>query len=258
MFGDLDISVLDELPPGRTPVKTYAITGKKRADMYGFVRRQLAAGRQAYIVCPVIDEGENDMQAVTTYYTDVAQPAFGALPRGTDAWAAEGRGKGRRDGRLSRPVRWTCWCPPRSSRWAWTCPNANVIVIENAERYGLSAAAPAARARGTRQRRSVLCAHQRPCDRCGKKAALVFMPYERWLRNRKIRSGNTRAGRLFRQPAARPAHAAHRGPDGRQPCIVCRPRRRRWRSSERTRRCAAPETRGCDVWPRSCSPATRH
>ena len=66
MFGDLDISVLDELPPGRTPVKTYAITGKKRADMYGFVRRQLAAGRQAYIVCPVIDEGENDMQAVTT------------------------------------------------------------------------------------------------------------------------------------------------------------------------------------------------
>ena len=69
--------MLDELPPGRTPVKTYAITGKKRADMYGFVRRQLAAGRQAYIVCPVIDEGENDMQAVTTYYDGRSPAPFG-------------------------------------------------------------------------------------------------------------------------------------------------------------------------------------
>ena len=59
MFGDLDISILDELPPGRIPIKTYAVTGKKRADLFGFLSRQLDAGRQAYIVCPLIEESES-------------------------------------------------------------------------------------------------------------------------------------------------------------------------------------------------------
>ena len=55
MYGDLDISVLDELPPGRKPIKTWFITGKKRRDMYGFIEKQLAAGHQAYVVCPAIE-----------------------------------------------------------------------------------------------------------------------------------------------------------------------------------------------------------
>ena len=138
MFGDLDISVLDELPPGRTPVKTYAITGKKRADMYGFVRRQLAAGRQAYIVCPVIDEGENDMQAVTTYYTDVAQPLLehyrvglmhGRLKAAEKAAVMDAFKAGALDVLVSTTV----------IEVGVDVPNANTIVIENAERYGLSA-----------------------------------------------------------------------------------------------------------------------
>ena len=138
MFGDLDISVLDELPPGRTPVKTYAITGKKRADMYGFVRRQLAAGRQAYIVCPVIDEGENDMQAVTTYYTDVAQPLLehyrvglmhGRLKAAEKAAVMDAFKAGALDVLVSTTV----------IEVGVDVPNANIIVIENAERYGLSA-----------------------------------------------------------------------------------------------------------------------
>ena len=54
MYGDLDISVLDELPPGRKPIKTWFITGKKRRDMYGFLDKQIAAGHQVYIVCPAI------------------------------------------------------------------------------------------------------------------------------------------------------------------------------------------------------------
>ena len=138
MFGDLDISVLDELPPGRTPVKTYAITGKKRADMYGFVRRQLAAGRQVYIVCPVIDEGENDMQAVTTYYTDVAQPLLehyrvglmhGRLKAAEKAAVMDAFKAGALDVLVSTTV----------IEVGVDVPNANIIVIENAERYGLSA-----------------------------------------------------------------------------------------------------------------------
>lgn len=137
MFGDLDISVLDELPPGRTPVKTYAITGKKRADMYGFVRRQLAAGRQAYIVCPVIDEGENDMQAVTTYYTDVAQPLLehyrvglmhGRLKAAEKAAVMDAFKAGALDVLVSTTV----------IEVGVDVPNATVMIVMDADRFGLS------------------------------------------------------------------------------------------------------------------------
>ena len=76
MYGDLDISILDELPPGRKPIKTWFITGKKRRDMYGFLEKQIAAGHQVYIVCPAIEENEMDsgMKAVKQYYEQVACP----------------------------------------------------------------------------------------------------------------------------------------------------------------------------------------
>ena len=138
MFGDLDISVLDELPPGRTPVKTYAITGKKRADMYGFLRNQLKNGRQGYIVCPLIEEGETDMHAVTTYFSDVAQPLLqgyrvglmhGKLKAADKAAVMDDFKNGKLDVLVSTTV----------IEVGVDVPNANMIVIENAERYGLSA-----------------------------------------------------------------------------------------------------------------------
>ena len=58
LYGDLDISVIDELPPGRRPVDTYAIDGEKRPRAYRFIREQLDAGRQAYIVCPLVEESD--------------------------------------------------------------------------------------------------------------------------------------------------------------------------------------------------------
>lgn len=146
MFGDLDISVLDELPPGRTPIKTYAITGRKRADMYGFLRKELAAGRQAYIVCPLIDDSEStgastsatEMQAVNSYYTEVAQPLLegyrvglmhGRLKAADKAAVMEEFKSGKLDVLVSTTV----------IEVGVDVPNASVIVIENAERYGLSA-----------------------------------------------------------------------------------------------------------------------
>ncbi len=138
LFGDLDISVLDELPPGRTPVKTYAVTGKKRADLYGFIRRQIEAGRQAYLVCPVIDENESDMQAVTAYYDEVARPMLagcrvglmhGRLKAAEKAAVMEEFKAGRIDALVSTTV----------IEVGVDVPNASLIAIENAERYGLSA-----------------------------------------------------------------------------------------------------------------------
>ena len=104
VYGDLDISVLDELPPGRKAVKTYAVGGEKRRAMYGFLEKQIAAGRQVYIVCPLVEESDaenaGDLAAVTTYYTDVAKALLPGPAGGADARAAEGEGKGRRDGGL--------------------------------------------------------------------------------------------------------------------------------------------------------------
>lgn len=138
MFGDLDISILDELPPGRTPIKTYAINGRKREDMYGFLRRQLENGHQAYLVCPLIEEGETDMQAVTTYYEKIAKPLLqnwrvglmhGRLKPAEKNAVMEQFKNGALDVLVSTTV----------IEVGVDVPNANMIVIENAERYGLSA-----------------------------------------------------------------------------------------------------------------------
>ena len=138
LFGDLDISVLDELPPGRTPIKTYAITSRKRADLYGFLRKQLAAGRQAYLVCPLIEEGETEMLAVTTYATDIAQPLLAGYRVGLMHGKLKAAEKNAvmqdfKEGRLDVLVSTTV------IEVGVDVPNANTIVIENAERYGLSA-----------------------------------------------------------------------------------------------------------------------
>ena len=74
IYGDLDISILDELPPGRKPVKTRCITGKKRQDLYGFLDREIGAGRQVYIVCPAIeDTPDGGLNAVKRYYEETAK-----------------------------------------------------------------------------------------------------------------------------------------------------------------------------------------
>ena len=140
MYGDLDISVLDELPPGRKPIKTWFITGKKRRDMYGFLDKQIAAGHQVYIVCPAIEENEMDsgMKAVKQYYEQVACP----LRPGRRIGLLHGKMKPKekdevmlkfKAGELDVLVSTTV------IEVGVDVPNATVMVIENAERYGLSA-----------------------------------------------------------------------------------------------------------------------
>ena len=140
MYGDLDISVLDELPPGRKPIKTWFITGKKRRDMYGFLEKQIAAGHQVYIVCPAIEENEVDagMKAVKQYYAETACPL---LP-GRRVGLLHGKMKAKekddvmmefKAGTLDVLVSTTV------IEVGVDVPNATVMVIENAERFGLSA-----------------------------------------------------------------------------------------------------------------------
>lgn len=139
MYGDLDISILDELPPGRKPVKTRCITGKKRADLYGFLDREIDSGRQVYIVCPAIeDAGGSGLNAVKSYYEDIAKAYLpdrrvglmhGKLKPKEKAEVMADFKSGRLDALVSTTV----------IEVGVDVPNATVMVIENAERYGLSA-----------------------------------------------------------------------------------------------------------------------
>lgn len=139
MYGDLDISILDELPPGRKPVKTRCITGKKRADLYGFLDREIDSGRQVYIVCPAIeDAGGSGLNAVKSYYEDIAKAYLpdrrvglihGRLKPKEKAEVMDDFKAGRLDALVSTTV----------IEVGVDVPNATVMVIENAERYGLSA-----------------------------------------------------------------------------------------------------------------------
>ena len=69
IYGDLDISVLDEMPKGRIPISTYFVDGSKRERAYNFVKKHVANGYQGYVICPLVEEGENsgDMKAAQSY-----------------------------------------------------------------------------------------------------------------------------------------------------------------------------------------------
>ena len=70
LYGDLDVSVIDQLPPGRKPIETYAVTSAYYPRLYAFIRKQVDAGRQVYIVCPMVSENEDlpdERKAVTEY-----------------------------------------------------------------------------------------------------------------------------------------------------------------------------------------------
>ena len=145
IYGDLDVSVMDELPPGRTPVKTMLVGEDKRERMYGFVRRQVNEGRQVYIVCPSVEENGGgwedgpgmDLKAVTAYAAQLRERVFPELRVGfvhgrlkakekEEAMAAFSAGE--LDVLVSTTV----------IEVGVDVPNASLMIIENAERFGLS------------------------------------------------------------------------------------------------------------------------
>ena len=139
MYGDLNISVLDELPPGRKPVRTWFITGRKRRDMYGYLEKQIAAGHQVYIVCPAIEENEMDsgMKAVKKYYEETVCPLLPGRRIGLLHGKMKPKEKDEvmqrfKNGELDVLVSTTV------IEVGVDVPNATVMVIENAERFGLS------------------------------------------------------------------------------------------------------------------------
>lgn len=137
IYGDLDISAINELPKGRKPISTYAVTGKLRERAFGFVRARLDEGRQAYVVCPMIEDSESDLLAVKSYAEKAAEGTLKgyttALLHGKMKPAEKDRVmKKFHDGEIQVLICTTV------VEVGVDVPNAAVMVIENAERFGLS------------------------------------------------------------------------------------------------------------------------
>ncbi len=136
-YADLDVTVLDELPPGRTPVKTRLVADSRRADVVGFVRKHVEEGRQAYWVCPLIEESE-------ALQLQTAQETYAALSS-----ELSGLMVGLVHGRLKADEKQAVMAAFAAGEIdvlvATTVievgvdiPNASLMVIEHAERFGLS------------------------------------------------------------------------------------------------------------------------
>lgn len=139
IYGDLDVSILDELPPGRQPIATFAVDSGKRERAYNYVKKHVDQGLQAYIVCPLVEEGENeaDLASATAYADKLAAGPFCGYRLGL----LHGRMKG-----AEKEAVMTAFANNELSILVATTvievgvdvPNAVLIVIENAERFGLA------------------------------------------------------------------------------------------------------------------------
>jgi ATP-dependent DNA helicase RecG len=138
LYGDLDVSVLDELPPGRRPVKTVARTESKRSDIYKFLREQVGEGRQIYIVYPLVEESEAvDLKAATDMARHLASDVFpdlrvGLLHGRLGIDEKEAIMRRFKAGEIHLLISTTV------IEVGIDVPNASVMLIEHAERFGLS------------------------------------------------------------------------------------------------------------------------
>ncbi len=139
VYGDLDVSILDELPPGRQKIDTFLINSKKRNDAYGFIRDHLDRGLQAYIVCPLVETGEVDMGLVNAsdHAAELAAEDFSDYKVALLHGKMKAKDKDKvmeqfKNGEIQLLVSTTV------IEVGVDVPNAVIMLIENAERFGLS------------------------------------------------------------------------------------------------------------------------
>lgn len=139
LYGDLDISIIDKLPPGRQKIDTFSVDHSYYQRLYAFIKKEVAKGRQAYIICPMIEENDNmELRSVLSYTEELKENILPGLRIGcvhgkqkNDEKQAimEEFAKGNIDVLVSTTV----------IEVGINVPNASLMIIENAERFGLSA-----------------------------------------------------------------------------------------------------------------------
>ncbi|MCC6490975.1 MAG: ATP-dependent DNA helicase RecG [Candidatus Hydrogenedentes bacterium] len=138
VYGGMDLSIIEELPPGRAPVKTRRITPAKVPELYAYLRRQAAAGYQTYYVCPLVEESAaKQLTAVTTHFEELSAGPLsglrtamihGRLPSSEKDEAMHRFKRGEIDVLFSTTV----------IEVGIDCPNATTMVIEDAAQFGLT------------------------------------------------------------------------------------------------------------------------
>ena len=140
MYGDLDVSVLNEMPKGRIPVKTFAVDSSFHTRVCSFIKKHIAAGKQAFIVCPRVEADENDTsdkKSAIEYYNKLTTNEFAGIPTGLLYGKMKQADKDAvmndfRDNKLKLLISTTV------IEVGIDVPNAVVMLIENAELFGLS------------------------------------------------------------------------------------------------------------------------
>ena len=138
MYGDLEVSILDELPPGRQQTETFLVNESYRARLNGFIRKQVAEGHQCFVVCPAVEESDGmDLKAATVWAETLQKTVFPDLRvallhgqmKGSEKDAVmSGFAKGEADVLVATTV----------IEVGVDVPNATLMVIEDADRFGLS------------------------------------------------------------------------------------------------------------------------
>lgn len=138
VFGDMDVSVIDELPPGRTPVATYCVDSSYDARLLAFIKKELDAGHQAYIICPSVEENEDfPLKSAVEYYEELQAGPLADYRLGLLHGRMTGAEKDEvmeafASGEVQLLVSTTV------VEVGVNVPNATLMIIENAERFGLA------------------------------------------------------------------------------------------------------------------------
>ena len=140
IYGDLDVSIIDEMPPGRRPIETYVVDERMRNRINAFIEKLTGEGRQVYVICPMVEENEepdSGLKSVKEYYEKLQNEVFtnlrielvhGKMPTKKKDAAMKAFASGEADVLVATTV----------VEVGVDVPNAALIVIENADRFGLS------------------------------------------------------------------------------------------------------------------------
>ena len=138
IYGDLDVSIIDEMPPGRQEIETFIVGERHRQRVHGFIEKLVNEGRQAYIICPTVEEGENqELKSAQEYHEDLQKNIFpnlhishvhGKMAAKAKDSAMSAFASGEADILVATTV----------VEVGVDVPNAALIIVENADRFGLS------------------------------------------------------------------------------------------------------------------------
>ena len=139
LFGDLDLSLMDELPPGRLPVSTRIVPSAKREGLYGFVRKELEAGHQAYFVCPLVEQSESSdcLKAAKAHAVELQNGPFHGFQVGL-TYGSQSAGDKAETLRAFSAGEIQVLVSTTVIEVGVNVPNATLMVIEDADRYGLA------------------------------------------------------------------------------------------------------------------------